>query len=295
VVEVEGALPVRVQVDGRLHAELVAHLEGELGWQVTGGEELPAALALVGVSGPLPSDVPALVLVRDDDCPATAARIAGRASGVLAWPRDRDALPDTARRIVGGAEPTAGVLTVRVGGAAGGVGTSTILLALGGLVAWRGRPVLGVVSGDVPVPDVPLVDPGALSAHRTWDAAAPVPGVPDLRALVVGRGTRAPVDAPGGTLALVDDGVSTDVDLLVCTRDRAGVEALDSTSAAVAVIVDRGVVPADRFRRLTASGPRQVWVDHSVRVARAGAERHVPAGLPGRWLARLQPLADSLR
>jgi hypothetical protein len=38
-----------------------------------------------------------------------------------------------------------------------------------------------------------------------------------------------------------------------------------------------------------------VWVEHSVRVARAGAERHVPAGLPGRWLAPLQPLADSLR
>jgi hypothetical protein len=295
MIEVEGALPVRVQVDGRLHAELVAHLEGELGWQVTGGDELPAALALVDVGAPIPTDVPSLLLVRDDDCPATAARTAPRASAVLAWPQDRDALSEMAHRAIGGATPAAGVLTVRVGGAAGGVGTSTILLALGGLVAWRDRPVLAVVSGDVPVPDVPLVDPGALSAHRTWDAAAVAPGVADLRVLVAGRGARAPVEAPAGTVALVDDGVSTDVDLLVCTRDRAGVEALDSTSAAVAVVVDRGVVPAERFRRLTARGPRQVWVEHSVRVARAGAERHVPAGLPGRWLAPLQPLADSLR
>lgn len=293
--DVDGALPVRLGVDPRLADELEPFLEGTLGWQVTRSEELPAALALVGVDGAVTEDLPTILLVRDDDPPVRAAGAGARAGAVLRWPEDRDQVVGVAADLLGADDhPTAGPTTVRFGGAAGGVGTSTVALGLGGLVAWHGRRVLAVVSGDVPVPDVPTVDPAALAAHRSWDAAGEVAGVAGLRVLATGPGPRAVASVPDATLVVRDDGVGVDVDVLVCTRDRSGLDAVHVTTAAVVVVVDRGPISPPAWQRATAGSARQVVVEASARVARAGLARRVPGSLPGRWLAPLRPLARSL-
>lgn len=290
-----GALPVRLMVDSRLHSQLAAHVEGTLGWQVTHGDELPAALALVGVGAPPVAGVASVLLVRDDDPPDRAARSAADAAVVLRWPDERAHLEEVAAQLVDRTGRDAPALPpIRLGGAAGGVGTTTVALALGGLLAWHGRPTLVVASGDVPLPDVPAVDAAALSAHRTWDAAARVAGVPGLRVVATTPGPRAPVAVPDATIVLRDDGVAVDVDVLVCARDRAGLTALDATAAAAAVVVDRGVVPPAAWVRATRGGTRQVHLDWSARVGRAGVVRRVPSSLPGRWLAKLAPLARSV-
>lgn len=295
VSESAGALPVRLSADARLSDQVAAFVEGPLGWQVTRDEELPAALALVGVDAPPVAGVPAVLLVRDDDPPDRAARRAGGVAAVLRWPDERDQLGAVAGTLLQqAARAGPGTTTVRVGGAAGGVGTTTITLALGGLLAWHGCPTLVVATGDVPLPDVPVVDPAALSAHRTWDAAAGVAGVPNLRVLATTRGPRAPAHVPDDIVVLRDDGVSVDVDLLVCVRDRAGASALDTTVAAAAVVVGRGAIPPTAWARRTRSRVRQLDVDWSARVGRAGVHQRVPTSLPGRWLAALAPLARSL-
>lgn len=291
-----GALPVRACVDDHLRSQLVPFLEGTLGWQVTEGDELPAALALVGVDHAPTTDVPAVLLVRDHDPPDRAARAATRAAAVLRWPDDRDALDGLAADLLARHDRRAVVVpTIRLGGAAGGVGTTTATLALAGLLAWDGQPTLAVASGDVPLPDVPVVDPAALAAHRTWDAAGPVAGVPGLRVVATGLGPRAPVAVPDDVLVLRDDGVASEVDVLVCTRDRAGLAAVDGTAAAAVVVVGRGALSRAAWDRAMPGRTRQVHLPWSARVAHAGLVERVPSSLPGRWLAALVPLARSLR
>lgn len=293
--ETAGALPVRLSLDARLQEQVTGFVEGPLGWQVTRDEELPAALALSAVGAPPVTDVPTVLLVRDDDPPDRAARQARDAAAVLRWPDERDRLRAVADELLRrGGRSRPGITTVRLGGAAGGVGTTTVALALGGLLGWHGQPTLVVTTGDVPLPDVPVVDPSALSAHRTWDAAARVAGVPNLRVLATTAGSRAPAEVPGDVVVLRDDGVSADVDVLVCARDRAGASALDTTVAAAAVVVGRGAIPPAAWTRLTRARVRQVHLEWSARVGRAGVQQRVPASLPGRWLAGLAPLARSL-
>lgn len=65
--------------------------------------------------------------------------------------------------------------------------------------------------------------------------------------------------------------------------------ALNTTAAAVAVVVDTGVVTA-RAVQTAAGGRPVVTVSWSARVARPGARRRVPAELPGRWLSALAPV-----
>lgn len=293
--ETAGALPVHLGLDARLQDQVAAFVEGTLGWQVTRDHELPAALALVAVGTPPVAGVPAVLLVRDDDPPDRAARRAADVAAVVRWPDERGRLPAVAGDLLRRQGPTRpDTTTVHVGGAAGGVGTTTVTLALGGLLAWHGQPTLVVASGDVPLAHVPVVDPAALSAHRTWDAAAEVAGVPDLRVLATPPGPRAPAVVPDDVVVLRDDGVSVDVDVLVCTRDRAGAAALDTTVAAVAAVVGRGAIPPATWGRATRGRARQIQLDWSVRVGRAGVNQRVPASLPGRWLAALRPLAGSL-
>lgn len=293
--ETPGALPVRLSLEPRLQDQVVAFVEGSLGWQVTRDEELPAALALVAVGAPPVTGVPAVLLVRDDDMPDQAARRAGEVAAVVRWPDEREQLRAVASDLLRQEDPFGRrITTVRLGGAAGGVGTTTVTLALGGLLGWHGQRALVIASGDVPLPDVPVVDPAALSAHRTWDAAARVAGIPDLRVLATTPGARAPADVPADVVVLRDDGVSADVDVLVCARDRAGASALDTTVAAAAVVMGRGAIPPATWGRLTRARVRQVHLDWSARVARAGVHQRVPASLPGRWLAALAPLARSL-
>jgi hypothetical protein len=292
----ELALPVQVDADARLTSQVVGWVEGTLGWQVTTGHELPPVLRLAGIGAPLPAvpdHVPTLLLVRDDDPPVAAAAAARNAAAVLAWPHARDDLPSVASRLT---QRTAAPrsATVTFAGATGGVGTTTVLLAVGGLVAWTaGRQVLAIAAGDVPVPDVARVTPAALAGHRTRDVATPVAGVPGLRVVAVPAGPRPAVAAPPGSLVLRDDGVASDPDVLVVQRDRAGLAAVRDGAAGVVVVADRGPVPTSEFRAAAAGRPAVV-LPWSVRVARAGLVQRVPASLPGRWLQALAPLARSL-
>lgn len=290
-----GALPVRTLVDAHLQSQLVPFLEGTLGWQVTRGDELPAALALVGVDAPTVREVPTVLLVRDDDPPDRAARAAAAAAAIVRWPDERDTLDQLAAGLLARADHRPRVApTVRLGGAAGGVGTTTVTMGLGGLLAWHGQATLVVASGDVPVPGAPVLDPAALAAHRTWDAAVPVAGVPGLRVVATPPGPRAPVAVPDDVVVLRDDGVTTELDVLVCVRDRAGLAAVDATAAGAVVVVGRGALSRSAWDRATGRGSRQVHLDWSARVARAGMARRVPSSLPGRWVAGLAPLARTL-
>ena len=297
------ALPVEVDVDARLREALVNHLEGPLGWQVTTGDDLPAVLRLASVavgahrhpdSGPAGSGGPPVVLlVRSDDDPADAAVAAQAADHVLRWPDERDRLPTVATAAAGTGRGVEIAPTVTFGGAAGGVGTTTVTLAVGALLAWSGRSTLCVVSGPSPAGSLPLMDPAALAGHRTWEAAMEVAGVPGLRAVTTAAGDRSAVNVPAGTAVLHDVGVSTDPDVLVVIRDGAGLRAAATTTAGAVVVVDRGVVRHAVLAR-ELSGRRVLTLSDDVRVGRAGAAGHVPAVLPGRMLATLEPLARLL-
>ncbi len=302
--ESAAALPVEVVVDARMREALVNHLEGPLGWQVTTGDDLPAVLRLVSVAvgeharadahpDVTSAGMPVVLLVRPDDDPADAAVAARAADHVLRWPDERARLPEVAAAVAGRAHDVAAAPTVTFGGAAGGVGTTTVTVAVGGLLSWSGRPTLCVVSGPSPAGELPVVEPGALAGHRTWDAARDVDGVPGLRAVTTAPGARSEVQVSADTAVLHDLGVASDPDVLVMTRDRAGLRAASSTSAGVVVVIDRGVVPLAVLARDLA-GRRVLTVPMDVRVGRAGATGHAPSALPGRWLAALDPLARLL-
>lgn len=311
------ALLVRVRCRPSLGDQVRRHVEGVLGWQVVDGADPDDAGLLrpsvTLVDGEAESadrrGVPTVLLVRDDGPsarPEVAAHraVATRADAVVAWPSGRDELASVVDRVLaaggqgrvergrGGRVAGPGVLSVV--GAAGGVGTTTVALALGGLAAWRSRPTLVVVSGDVPVPDVPVASPEALLGAGAWGAAVPVPAVPSLRVLAVDRPVRSVVERvpslPVGGLLVVDRGVAAGADgVLVARRDRAGAEAVAQASAGAIVLLDEGPLPEGRVLAGAVAGTVAV-VPRSPRVARAGARRRVPSGLPGSWLAPLRGL-----
>jgi hypothetical protein len=292
------ALPVELALAGPEATRIAGWVEGMLGWQpVAGATSLPARLRLADPAGAAPLREPAaaapllLLVAADDGALAVAAAVARRPpDAVLRWPADRDELPAAAARLLDrpGADPVSGDL--RVGGAAGGVGTTTVALAIGALVAWRSGPALVVTHGAVPL-DLPrTVEVGALAGPRTWPEAHPVPGVPRLRVV---RTDRVPVDAaalaaPGPTVVR-DLGIHDDVDVLVARRDRAGLAAVDRSPAAVVVVRDDGPAPLGALRA-AAGGRRTILLPPSVRVARAAWLRRVPVALPGSFLRALTPV-----
>lgn len=283
------ALPVALDLDGSLADRVRDHVEGALGWQVVDDVTMPPALRLVDPRRVGPDDVPTVVVVDDDvDLADVAAAVDRDGVRVVVWPEQATRLVGVAAALIGDVA-VVGHDALVVGGAAGGVGTTTVALALAGVVAWSGRPCVALLCGPAPVPEVVGVSPDAVAASRLWTAAPAVPGTRGLRVarLEGGRAALAAV-APAGE-AVVDAGVDHDVDVLVLRRDRPGVEALRASRAAAAVVLDDGVVPR-RVVREAAGGRRLVPVPVSARVARAHASRRVPAGLPGSWIAALRPL-----
>lgn len=296
------ALPVTVEMEEPVAARLRAYLEGTLGWQVIDDSTrtvVPPLCRLVGVDTEPSSDPsPTVLLVTDDDAPAAAAVAAVRSDpiAVMRWPEDRERLAEELPSILSRSPHRDGMEgELRVGAAAGGVGATTIAIGLGALLAWSGRPTLVVASGPVPVPDVRMLAPDDLESPGTWRAAALTPGCPALRVVRTASGSAgAAVDGgPLGATVIRDLGRAEDADVLVLRRDRAGVEALDVTSAGVAVVVDDGVVPIRHLSRL-AGHRRLLVVPSSVRVARAHALQRIPGSLPGAWLRVLAPLAREL-
>lgn len=308
-----GALPVAVDGPAHLVTQVAAFVEGRLGWQVTDGDDLPARVRLRGVTGARGGGAvddrrvlgPMIALVGPDDDPVAAAALARDADAVVAWPADHDRLATAVAQALDddAARPgSRGGPTLVVAGAAGGVGTTTVALALAGLAAWEGRAVLAVLSGAVPVPDVRTVPGTALAGHRGWAAAVRVPDLPDLRVIAVDR-SPAHVDAPAAAVVVVDRGVvgptsdhaaGDDVppDVLVVRRDRAGCEAVASTPAGTVVVVDIGV-RRSRDLAAAAAGRPLVTVPWSVRVARAHDAGRVPGSLPGSVVESLRPVHDA--
>jgi hypothetical protein len=180
---------------------------------------------------------------------------------------------------------------VTVGGSAGGVGTSTVVLAVAGLSAWAGaRTLAGVRGVGWGLRQVPV---GALDAPDAWSRADDLAGLTTARAVeLVGPDTPVdPVD-PHLDVLVVDRGVDGDVDVLVCRPDRAGLTVLGTTTAAAVVVVGEGPVAVSELAR-AAGSRRTIQLPWSVRVARAGLTGRVPAGLPGTWLRRLAPLVPT--
>ena len=277
------ALPVSLDLPRPLHDDVQRHLEGAIGWQVTTSNDLPARLHLFGVGRPT-APVPSILVVGDGDEPAAAAVSALGAAGVLRWPADAPDLLSIASGMLALA-PTATVPTLRIRGASGGLGTSTLALALGGLVAWRGHDVLVASSSDLAVPAVPTVT--TLRGSRPWEAAAEVPGIPRLRAIQGPPGR--PVDVAGPDL-VIEDVLTGSPHLLVAATDRVGLAAVRASEVGAVVVVDRG--PVDVAELAAAAGPRLAAVlSWSHRVGHAGLRQRVPASLPGSYLAQLSGVA----
>ena len=297
------ALPVHLAVGGP-DAEAVGDwIEGVLGWQLSdpdGDEPVPPVLRIQDLttpSGPTAAGpgaaLPTLLLVPDSTAPGEAAAEAARLqpAAVLGWPSQREALPQVAATVLSrprGPRPGSAAV-LRVGGSAGGVGTTTVALALGGLKAWRGVSTLVAVRGCglgwCPVPTA------ALGGAELWSAADTLPGFDgSLRAVRLVDGEPAPALRDPAVRALVLDlGPDPDAEVLVCRPDAAGLAALEATAAAAAVLVGSGPLPRTTMLR-AAQGRRLIELPLSARVARAALQGRVPAGLPGSFVARLTPL-----
>ena len=303
------AVPVALALGERHVGSVRRWIEGTLGWQAVEDDldgPVPPSVRLVDVEGALRladgragtdavDRLPTILLVESDEAPALAADIARRLppAAVCRWPDGRDALPDLVVRSVGAARAQGPVGRVlRVGGVAGGVGTTTVVLALAGIAAWSGQRALAVVHGHAGIRGATSVPPDALVAPDLWSRAAPLAGVSRARVVHTGGvpAQRPPVDRRID-LSVLDVGTADEVDLVVCRPDRAAAEQLPVTMAGAVVVVGRGLLSADRIAGL-AGGRRRVHVPASVRVARAVLRGQVPAGLPGTWLATLYPLLD---
>lgn len=295
------ALPVILALGRPDAARVTAWVEGVLGWQpidVGAGGLHPrvriadAAAATGDGTGP-DGEVPTVLLVAPDDAALAVALAVQRLrpAAVLAWPDDRERLVPVAAELLGRARPAATEeMTIRVGGASGGVGTTTVALAVGALASWRHGATLVLSSGAVPAATSRTVDLDALAGQRTFEEASPVPGIPGLR---VARASAPPADVPvdAGAAAVVvrDVGITDDTDVLVLRRDAAGVAALERSPAAVAVVLDDGCAPLGAVTG-AAGGRPTIAVPRSARVARAGLLQRVPAALPGSYLRSLRPL-----
>ncbi len=289
------ALPVVVDA-GPSTPEVRGHVEGVLGWQPVDADTaalVPPSLWLVGPdSAPAPAGVPRLLLLPDGTDPVEAAEAGARhgAQAALAWPSRRDRLERVAGQLLSAPRaPGGGAETVRVVGAGGGVGTSTVTLALAGLAAWRGSRVLVLAGEDAPLGEVRRVPAEALASHDLLRRASDLPGVAGARVVVTDGGARElPDHLPDVDLVLVDGGTDLDGDVLVCRPDRVALQRLSATTAGSVVVNGDGPVPHAALAR-AAGGRVCVDLPHSARVARAVLHARVPSSLPGTWLRRLLP------
>jgi hypothetical protein len=278
-------LPVVVALPEPLGTEVTRWIEHDLGWQVVDrdGPLLPALALADRPHGGLP-----WIGVVDGavDQHRTRGLLEAGAADVIGWPDDRARVPLVAVRLDVHRRRMPRGRRLVVAGVAGGVGTSTIALAVGGLLAWRGAAVL--VTGSPALAELAGVT-AASGAHRA------VAGVPRL-SVSVADGPAPPWD---GDLVVIDDGVAGGVvaggsgiwptgdgATVVVTRADAGLRRARASGRPVIVVGDRPLTAAEVRRVL--GRPPLVHLPSSVRVARAGLTGRVPAGLPGRWLRTLE-------
>jgi hypothetical protein len=264
-------LPVGVLLPVRLTDEVTRYVERELGWQRVPLQGPPAP-ALVLAERPV-AGLPTVVLrtLTSEAVPPDA-----QADGVLdviAWPAERerlrgcaDRLPSVAHHEVG----QEGGWCVRVGGVVPGIGASTLALAIGGLLAWSGRPA-AVVGGPglLRLAGVgPWRGPGAdeLACLDPREAAQEFPRVAHRCRAVPGLWVLAGSPRPYGQGWPV-----------ACTVVDVGVGEADVLAAA-----------AGGVRVLLRAGSPPAALPASARVARAAMRGRVPAGMPGTYLAALR-------
>lgn len=289
--------PVAIDLADGHGEELRRWVEGVLGWQVVDhptSRLVPPTVHLLGPQAQPPDDgVPRILVVTATSDPSAVIEACRRLhpQAGLTWPAQQDALPTIVEQVAGtSGDPRNDRLLLRVGGVAGGVGTTTVVLALAGLSAWQGRRSLATVRGDAPVADLPVVPAAATAALDLWSRLPGVPGVPACRAVRLGDPQPAaePAD-PSIDLAVFDEGVATDVDVAVCRPDAAALERLPTTTAAAIVVIGGGPLRPPQLREATGGRPT-ILLPWSTRVARAALHRRVPGSLPGTWLRRLRPL-----
>lgn len=293
------AVPVALDLRGRF-ADAVRRAVEAHGWQAVDEATatlIPPVVRLADVAATPGDGTPTVLLVAPDD-PATDAAEAClrlRPAAVVPWPDEGGRLTGAVSAATSAPRrrtPTATVL--RVGGAGGGVGTTTVALTLAGLAAWRGQAALATSADAVLLPETaPAIDPSALAAPDLWARAAAIGGVPGARAV---RTTAPPHDGhvadPSVRTAVLDLGVADDVDVLVLRPDASGLAALRRTSAAAVVVVGDGPVPP-RAMAEAVGGRRRVDLPWSRRVARAALVGRVPAAIPGRAVRALLPLVPA--
>jgi hypothetical protein len=186
-------LPVSVDLDGVLADEVTSYVETEAGWQVVADDgPPPPILTLAAAARPGRACVVVVDGLPEPEV-VRSALLAG-ALDVIGWPHDRARLLEAPLRVRSGGRGERGPGLLRVAGAAGGVGASTLTLALGGLLAWSGRRVLVVGGNDLlalcglapwagpGVGELAVLDPADAAAEAAQLARA-VPGVERLRVL----------------------------------------------------------------------------------------------------------------
>jgi hypothetical protein len=294
-------LPVALSLPRHLRDEVAAYVEAEAGWQVVGLDGPPPP-ALCISDAPLPDRDCVVLTDGPADPDAVRAALQGGALDVVAWPLERDRLLGAPGRVRRPAA-TGGPAVITVAGSRGGVGTSTVTLALAGLVAWAGRSALVVGRDDLlelcglgPWDGPGAAEIAALGPEGGDEVAVharPVAGVPGLA--VLAGGPEAPQVLGWPVEAVVVDARTAldPVPDVVCARPGPGL-ARAAASGAPVVLVGEGALDAQRVRAVLGGTPA-AWLPRSARVGRAGAAGRVPAGLPGSWLRAVRDLARHVR
>jgi len=247
-------LPVAVALPPPLGTDVALWIERDLGWQVVDRDgPLEPVIALSDREcGPSP-----WIAVTDGapDGEQVRRHLTAGALDVVAWPHDRLRIPLLAAQAERdrGADDHRGRLTIA--GAAGGVGTSTVALAIGGLLAWSGAAVL--VSGGADLLTFtgggrPGAGPQPVAVRR-FAGEQMRPGAEGGRLLAA--------DAVGGAVAAPDAAL---------TADTAAVSAGATVIAPGAAVVAPGATVPNRSAPIPVPGvPRLSVVGDGVDVATA--------------------------
>lgn len=282
-------LPVAVDLPPDLSRDVSAFVEAEAGWQVvdSGGPLVPA-LHLTAT----PSQDRRCVVIATAATPLPELRSAllGGAIDVITWPDERHRLLEAPARLPDETSSAHGPAVLRIAGARGGVGCSTVALAAAACVAWSGRRALIVCDSDALSligmshwPGAGTAELAALGPQAAAEVAGvtkPVPGVEGLSVLGGGRDL-AGVGGWPYDLVVVDAGTAAEgADVTVARADGAVAAAGDST---VVLVVEHGPLDRAGVRRRLGRRPTG-WLPYSARVARAALAGRVPSALPGSWV-----------
>lgn len=266
-------MPVAVDMDDAgLAAEVARFVESRLGWQVVqDSADLPARVTLV--------DRPvrragAVLVVRDVTGDLLGDALSVGLHRVVRWPDEADRLAEMVPRT----RPLAAGRRLLIGGTAGGVGTSTVALAVAAVWAHQGRTTWLVADeraralAGIDVADHAVVECSAVPGLRVASRVADVAPRLDAEDLVV-----------------VDVGTALGVDLLVARPDRWLANAIASGYRGPVVTVGEGALRPHELDRLL-NGRGVAHLPWSSRIARAGLLGRLPGAFRRSTLDRVDRL-----